>query len=66
MTRLETRMRDALEGNGREVLERYNKEIAAERERKNASHNAFVRQCCDQAISRLLEEKRKIEAAVID
>jgi len=31
MTRLERRMRDALEGNEREVLEKYNREIAAER-----------------------------------
>ena len=66
MTRLETRMRDALEGNEREVLEKYNREIAAERDRKAHSRNAFVRQCCDQAIERLTREKREIEAATID
>ena len=66
MTRLETRMRDALEGNEREVLEKYNREIAQERERKAHSHNAFVRQCCDQQIERLTKEKREIEAATID
>lgn len=66
MTRLETRMRDALEGNEREVLEKYNREIVAERDRKAHSHNAFVRQCCDQAIERLTREKREIEAATID
>ena len=66
MTRLERRMRDALEGNEREVLERYNAEITTEKNRKAQSHNAFVRQCCDQQIERLLAEKRQIEAATID
>ena len=66
MTRLERRMRDALEGNERVVLEKYNREIAAERDRKAHSRNAFVRQCCDQAIERLTREKREIEAATID
>ena len=66
MTRLERRMRDALEGNEREVLEHYNAEIASERNRKAQSHNAFVRQCCDQQIARLTREKREIEAATID
>ena len=66
MTRLERRMRDAIEGNEREVLEKYNREIAAERNRKAHSRNAFVRQCCDQAIERLTREKREIEAATID
>ena len=66
MTRLETRMRDAIEGNEREVLEKYNREIAAERNSKAHSRNAFVRQCCDQAIERLTREKREIEAATID
>ena len=66
MTRLETRMRDALEGNEREVLEKYNREIAAERNRKANSRNAFVRQCCDQQIACLTREKREIEAATID
>ena len=65
MTRLETRMRDALEGNEREVLEKYNREITRERDRKAHSRNAFVRQCCDQAIERLTREKREIEAATI-
>ena len=66
MTRLERRVQDALSGNEREVLEKYNVEIAAERERKTHSRNAFVRQCCDQQISRLMAEKRQIEAATID
>ena len=66
MTRLERRMRDALEGNEREVLEKYNKEIEAERNRKVHSRNAFVRQCCDQQIARLVAEKQQIEAATID
>jgi len=66
MTRLETRMRDALKGNEREVLKKYNREIARERDRKAHSRNAFVRQCCDQQIARLAREKRQIEAATID
>ena len=66
MTRLETRMRDALEGNEREVLEKYNREITQERDRKAHSRNAFVWQCCDQQIARLTREKGEIEAATID
>ena len=66
MTRLERRMRDALEGNEREVLQHYNAEIAAEQNRKAQSHNAFILQCCDQQIERLLAEKQQIEAATID
>ena len=66
MTRLETRMRDALEGNEREVLEKYNREIEHERARRAHSRNAFVRQCCDQQIARLQHEKRQIEVATID
>ena len=65
MTRLERRMQEAREGNEREVLENYNREIARERERRNHSRNAFVRQCCDQAISRLMAEKNQIETAII-
>ena len=65
MTRLERRMQEAREGNEREVLEKYNAEIEAERNRKAHSRNAFVRQCCDQAISRLRAEKNQIEAAFI-
>ena len=66
MTRLEHRMQEAREGNVREVLEKFNAEIEAERNRKAHSRNAFVRQCCDQAIERLTREKREIEAATID
>ena len=65
MTRLERRMQEAREGNEREVLAQYNKEIEAERNRKAHNRNAFVRQCCDQAISRLRAEKSQIEAAII-
>ena len=66
MTRLETRMQEAREGNECEVLEQYNMEIARERERRNHSRNAFVRQCCDQQITRLTQEKNQIEAALIN
>ena len=65
MTRLECRMQEAREGNEREVLEKYNAEIEAERNRKAHSRNAFIRQCCDQQISRLRVEKNQIEAAII-
>ena len=65
MTRFENRMRDALEGNEREVLETYNREIAQEHARRAHSRNAFVRQCCDQQINRLQQEKREIEAATV-
>ena len=58
-------MQEAREGNERDVLEKYNREITTERERKNHSRNAFVRQCCDQQISRLISEKKGIEAAII-
>ena len=66
MTRLERRMHEALQGNEREVLERYNTEIAAEKSRKAQTRNAFVRQCCDQQIERLSAEKRLIERVTID
>ena len=66
MTRLERRMQEAREGNEREVLEKYNAEIVAERTRQARSRNAFVWQCCNQAIERLTREKRQIEAATID
>ena len=65
MTRFETRMQEAREGNEREVLEKYNREIAYERDRRSHSRNAFVRQCCDQQISRLMAEKNQIEATII-
>ena len=66
MTRLERRMQDALSGNEREVLEKYSREIAQERDRKTHSRNAFIRQCCDQQIERLSAEKRLIERVTID
>ena len=47
------------------MLEKYNAEIEVERNRKAHSRNAFVQQCCDQAISRLRAEKNQIEAAFI-
>ena len=65
MTRLERRVQEAREGNEREVLEKYNKEIEAERNRKAHSRNAFVRQCCDQHIARLVSEKHQIESAIV-
>ena len=64
MTRLESRMKDAMEGNEREVIETYNREIQAERDRKRHSKNGFIRLCCDQQIERLVAEKNKIDEAV--
>ena len=47
MTRLERRMQDALSGNAREVLEKYNAEIAAERERKAARQRGIATSAAD-------------------
>ena len=58
-------MQEAREGNEREVLEKYTKEIEVERNRKVHSRNAFVRQRCDQQIARLVSEKHQIEAAIV-
>lgn len=66
MTRLERRMKEALEGNEREALEKYSTEIAKEKQRRSCSKNGFIRQCCDQNIETLMREKRQIEAATID
>ena len=66
MTRLERRMKEALEGNEREVLEKYSADIAKEKQRRSYSKNGFIRQCCDQNIETLMREKRQIEAATID
>ena len=39
--------------------------VEARRDRINASKNGFVRQCCQQEIGQLTEEKRMIEAEVV-
>ena len=43
----------------------YKQEIEAQRVRMNASHNGFVRQCCQQKIDQLKAEKAAIEAEVV-
>ena len=48
-----------------EVMKTYKREIELERTRMNASHNGFVRQCCQQNIDQLTAEKNAIEAEVI-
>ena len=47
------------------VMEQYKAEIAREKARQNASHNEFVRTCCQQTIDQLMAEKRAIEEAVV-
>ena len=47
------------------VMEQYKAEIAREKARQNASHNEFVRTCCQQTIDQLTAEKRAIEEAVV-
>ena len=49
----------------REVMMTYKKEIELERMRMNASHNGFVRQCCQQNIDQLKAEKEAIEMEVV-
>ncbi|MBQ6399311.1 MAG: hypothetical protein IJI21_04245 [Clostridia bacterium] len=43
----------------------YQAEIEAQRDRMGASHNGFVRQCCQQEIDQLMAEKRAIEEEVV-
>ena len=40
-------------------------QITREQTRKNASHNAFVRECCQQTIDQLTAERRAIEAEFV-
>ena len=62
--RYEKRLEAARE-NCREVMQTYKKEIELERKRMNASHNGFVRQCCQQNIDQLKAEKEAIEMEVV-
>ena len=47
------------------IMEQYKAEIEREKARKNASHNGFVRTCCQQTIDQLVAEKRAIEEVVV-
>ena len=47
------------------VMKFYKTEIEAQRDRVGASHNGFVRQCCQQEIDQLMAEKRAIEEVTV-
>ena len=47
------------------IMEQYKAEIEREKARQNASHNGFVRTCCQQTIDQLVAEKRAIEEVVV-
>ena len=47
------------------VMKLYQAEIEKEKARQRASHNGFVRTCCQQTIDQLTAEKRAIEAEVV-
>ena len=48
-----------------EVMMTYKQEIETQKIRMNASHNGFVRTCCQQEIEQLKAEKEAIEAEVV-
>ena len=62
--RYERRLAEARE-NAIGIMEQYKAEIAREKARQNASHNGFVRTCCQQTIDQLVAEKRAIEEVVV-
>ena len=47
------------------IMEQYKAEIARETARQNASHNGFVRTCCQQTIDQLMAEKKAIEEELV-
>ena len=47
------------------IMEQYKAEIERERTRQNASHNGFVRTCCQQTIDQLMAERRAIEEKLV-
>ncbi len=47
------------------IMEQYKAEIEREKTRQNASHNEFVRTCCQQTIDQLMAEKRAIEEELV-
>ena len=63
--RYERRLAEAREGDLISVLTEYKTEIEREKARQNASHNGFVRTCCQQTIDQLTAEKRAIEEEVV-
>ena len=63
--RYERRLAAAREGDEISILQTYKQEIEAQKTRMNASHNGFVKTCCQQEIDQLKAEKEAIEAEVI-
>ena len=63
--RYERRLVEAREGDLISVLTEYKTEIEREKARQNASHNAFVKTCCQQTIDQLMAEKRAIEEELV-
>ena len=63
--RYEKRLAEAMEGDLISVLTEYKTEIEREKVRQNASHNGFVRTCCQQTIDQLMAEKRAIEEELV-
>lgn len=59
------RLAEAQEGDLISVLREYKAEIGRETARMRASHNGFVRECCQQTIDQLTAEKRAIEAELV-
>ena len=47
------------------VMMTYKQEIEKQKTRMNASHNGFIRQCCQQEIDQLKAEKAAVEAEVV-
>ena len=47
------------------IMEQYKAEIEREKAWQNASHNGFVRTCCQQTIDQLTAEKRAIEEEMV-
>lgn len=62
--RYERRLAEARE-NAIGIMEQYKAEIEREKARQNASHNGFVRTCCQQTIDQLVAEKRAIEEEMV-
>ena len=63
--RYERRLAEAQEGDLISVLTEYKAEIGQETARMRASHNAFLRTCCQQTIDQLTAEKRAIEEELV-
>ena len=62
--RYERRLAEA-RGDAIGIMEQYKAEIEREMARQNASHNGFVRTCCQQTIDQLVAEKRAIEEKLV-